>query len=518
MGKTRGAVAAGHSKTVQAAERILRGGGNAFDAVVAAQLTAFVAEPVLTSLGGGGFLMAETSPGKHILYDFFVQTPATKKDPSGLDFYPINADFGEASQEYHIGAGSIAVPGMVKGLFEIHRDLCTIPLKTLAEPAIELARKGVKMNCFQSGVFDIVRPIYRSSVESRDTFRSTGSPGELIRPGEILKQPKLAHTLEKLVRDGDDLFYKGEIAKSISGISREEGGHLGMNDLLSYKVIKREPLKINYRSHEISINPPPSSGGLLIGFALKLKNEFEKIPAEYGKGDYINRLAQIQQLTDKARLDAFLNNRVDDPVSTILAPDYLSLYKDEILNRLSAFRGTTQISVADDKGNLASLTSSNGEGSGVMIPGTGVMLNNMLGEQDLNPGGFHNWNRNERVTSMMAPGILTMNNNTKVAFGSGGSNRIRTAILQLLLHLIDYDMPLDEAVNAPRIHFEEDELNLEGGFDQTEIERVIEAYPNHKIWKTRNLYFGGAHAVSCGPGGFTGSGDVRRGGVARVVS
>lgn len=517
MSKPRGAIAAGHPETVKAAEMILREGGNAFDAVLAAQLTAFVAEPVLTSLGGGGFLMAETNPGKQILYDFFVQTPISKKDPAGLDFYPISADFGEALQEYHIGSGSIAVPGMVKGLFEIHRDLCSIPLQTLAEPAIELARRGVKMNSFQSGVFDIVRPIYRSSRGAKDIFRSTNNPGELIRTGEILKQPELANILEELVINGDQLFYKGEIAESISGISREEGGHLSMDDLQSYRVIKRNPLEITYRGQEIMINPPPSSGGLLIGFALKLKNEFEKIPAEYGTADYVSRLAQIQQLTDKARLDALVNNPNEDPDSMILDPDYLSVYKEEILNRMSAFRGTTQISIADKKGNLASLTSSNGEGSGVMIPGTGIMLNNMLGEQDLNPGGFHSWQPNERVTSMMAPGILKMNGDTSIAFGSGGSNRIRTAILQLLMHVIDYEMPLKDAVNAPRIHIEDNLLNSEVNLNKKEYSGLRKFYPNQKIWGKKSLYFGGAHSVGRWPKGFSGAGDVRRGGVGRVV-
>lgn len=517
MDKPRGAIAAGHSKTVQSAEIILKKGGNAFDAVIAAQFTAFVAEPVLTSLGGGGFLMAETPSGKQTLYDFFVQTPVSKKDPSGLDFYPIHADFGEAQQEYHIGAGSIAVPGIVKGIFEIHRDLCSIPLKTLAEPAIELARGGVQMNSFQSDLFDIVRPIYRSSSETRNIFRSTEDSEKLIQPGEILRQPELADILEELVKTGDSLFYAGEVAETISRVSRENGGHLSMDDFKSYQVIKRSPFRIMYRGHEVSINPPPSSGGLLVGFALKAKNEFEEVPAEFGTADYVSRLAQIQQITDKARVDEFVNSAFDGSAAILLDPDYLNMYKKEILDRISAFRGTTQISIADDSGNLASLTSSNGEGSGVMIPGTGIMLNNMLGEQDLNPDGFHNWKPNHRVTSMMAPGILKKKDQTNVVFGSGGSNRIRTAILQLLMHIIDYDMPLKEAVNAPRIHFEDNLLNSEINLNKKEYFGLRKYYPHQKIWDKKSLYFGGAHSVSAGPEGFSGAGDERRGGVSMVV-
>ena len=515
--KKKGVIAAGHPETVKAAERILRDGGNAFDAAVAAQLTAFVAEPVLTSLGGGGFLMAETGSGSQTLYDFFVQTPVHKKEPSELSFYPISADFGEAKQEYHIGPGSVAAPGMVKGLFEIHRDLCTLPIKVLAEPAIQLARSGVVMNRFQSGVFDIIRSIYRLSPEAAQIFRSTHAKGDLVREGETLMQPELAEFLEQLVIEGDRFFYEGEIARTVSQISNEKGGHLTEEDFRRYRVKKRKPLKIDFRGQKISINPPPCSGGMLIGFGLKLIEKLMKAPLQFGSAAYIDLLARVQEATDKARLDAFTGSSADESDLNLLNPDDLLRYAAEVRGRLTAFRGTTQISIADSEGNLASMTSSNGEGSGVMIPGTGVMLNNMLGEQDLNPGGFHNWKRNERVTSMMAPGILTMRDNTKVAFGSGGSNRIRTAILQLLINIVDFEMTLDEAVNAPRVHFEEDELNLEGGFDQAEIERVKERYSNHKIWKSRNLYFGGAHAVSSGPGGFTGSGDERRGGVARVV-
>lgn len=517
MSDPKGVVAAGHPETVKAAELILRDGGNAFDAAVAAQLTAFVAEPVLTSLGGGGFLMAETGSGSQTLYDFFVQTPVQKREPSELSFYPISADFGEAKQEYHIGPGSVAAPGMVRGLFEIHRDLCTLPIKILTEPAIQLARRGLVMNSFQTGVFDIIKSIFRSSPEAAQIFRSSHTEGELVREGETLRQPELADFLEQLVIEGDAFFYEGEIARTVSRISNEKGGHLTEEDFRSYRVIKRKPLKIDFRGQKIAINPPPCSGGILIGFGLKLMENLAKKPLRFGSAGYIDLLAQVQQTTEKARVDGFVGNTSDDPALKLLDPEDLLRYADEVRGRLSAFRGTTQISIADSKGNLASLTSSNGEGSGVMIPGTGVMLNNMLGEQDLNPEGFHNWQTNRRVTSMMSPGILTMNNNTKVAFGSGGSNRIRTAILQLLINIVDFDMTLDEAVNAPRVHYESGRFNAESGFEKKEIEKLEMHYPDRKIWKEKSLYFGGAHSVSSGPNGFSGAGDERRGGVARIV-
>jgi len=517
MNQPLGAIAAGHPETARAAEQILLDGGNAYDAVVAAQLAALVAEPVLTSLGGGGFMLAETASGNQVLYDFFVQTPIHKRDPSRLSFYPITADFGETKQEFHIGPGSIAAPGMVKGLFEIHRELCTMPLKRLAEPAIELAHNGLVMNSFQSSIFDIIRPIYYDSPEAKRIFQSSKMDDQLIREGEVLKQPELAELLENLVIDGERLFYEGEVAESISRICREGGGHLTREDLHNYRIIKREPLKINYRGHEIAINPPPSSGGILVAFGLKLMESVDPGNFQSGNEVWPDILVYIQQMTNRARIDAFVENPSDDPALKLLNPEYLEIYRKEIRERAASFRGTTQISIVDRDGNMASMTSSNGEGSGVMIPGTGFMFNNMLGEIDLNPGGFHAWRPNERMTSMMAPGIMKMKSGTHVVFGSGGSSRIRTAILQILLNLTDFNMSLIESIDAPRVHIEEKQLHVETGFGSNQLKRLKGLYPNHKIWNKKSLFFGGAHSVSHGPEGFSGAGDMRRGGVSVIV-
>jgi gamma-glutamyltranspeptidase / glutathione hydrolase len=515
---TKGAIAAGHPETAETAELILREGGNAFDAVVAAQLTACVVEPVLTSLGGGGFLLAKTESGAPVLYDFFVQTPLQKRDVSEIQFYPIKADFGTVQQEFHIGAGSIAAPGTVKGLFTIHKDLCSMPFKRLAEPAIDLARQGIAMNSFQSYVLDVVKPIYLSTAEAIQTFGSKQSGRQLTTEGDLLEQPVLADVLDQLVQEGDDIFYRGDIARSISNICSQQGGHLTDDDLKNYRVYKRKPLRIPYRNAVISINPPPSSGGILVGFALKLMESVNPAQMGFGSVDYLDLLAKVQGHTNKARIDAFGKSSTGQPESEILDSQYLEQYKNVITDRQLSSRGTTHISIIDNKGNMASLTSSNGEGSGLMIPGTGIMLNNMLGEEDLNPNGFHSWITGQRMTSMMAPGIASLNNKTKdIVFGSGGSNRIRTAILQLLINLIDFDMTLEQAISAPRIHFEKGLLNVENGFESSELNRLPKLYPNYKIWNEKSLFFGGTHAVQINQNGFTGFGDPRRDGVSIIL-
>lgn len=513
MNQNIGVVSAGHQATAEAAAEILKKGGNAFDAVVAAHMTACVAEPVLSSFAGGGFLLAETGKGQQTLYDFFVQTPHKIKPKSELSFFPIAADFGFAKQEFHIGPGSAATPGTVKGLFEIHRDLCSMPFSELAEYAIQLARKGVEMNAFQAGAIDITKPIYASNEEASEIFKSQQQSKKLVCEGELLRQPLLADFIDQLAIEGESFFYDGEIAEKIIKLCENQGGHLTKGDLRQYRVEKRRPLNVNYKDVSLSINPPPSSGGLLIGFALKLM-EFQKRDSDQS---YHEKLVQVQDLTNRTRIERIIKSQDPKGVFEILHTPFVKMYKNQIMNRRKASKGTTQISVMDANGNMASLTTSNGSGSGVMIPGTGVMMNNMLGEEDLNPGGFYNWPVNQRISSMMAPGILKFNDGRKVALGSGGSNRIRTAILQVLLNLVDHGMDLQEAIQSSRIHFENDFLNIEEGFTEEIQDRLSKRYPDHKIWEKGNLFFGGVHAVCEKNGEFSGFGDPRRGGVSIIL-
>ncbi|KPJ95555.1 MAG: hypothetical protein AMJ55_03530, partial [Gammaproteobacteria bacterium SG8_15] len=177
---------------------------------------------------GGGFLLAHPHSGKTLLYDFFAQTPRQKLPVDDINFYPIDADFGETTQEFHIGLGSIATPGAVKGMFAIHDELCSLPMTTLLEPAIELARDGVVVNELQAYIFDIIKPIYHCTAESYAIYRShlaaNNSQPALVRSGETLKQPALADTLEMLGKEGEQLFYEGEIAQSVVKACAENGG------------------------------------------------------------------------------------------------------------------------------------------------------------------------------------------------------------------------------------------------------------------------------------------------------
>ncbi|MCM8855323.1 MAG: gamma-glutamyltransferase [Candidatus Thiodiazotropha sp.] len=512
MKPIKGIVAAGHHETSNAACEILQAGGNAFDAAVAAMLVACVAEPVLASLGGGGFLTAQPTNSHPLVYDFFAQTPRQKMAEAELGFYPIEADFGTASQTFHIGMGSIATPGFIRGLYAIHRNHCRLPLSTLFQPAIQLAHDGVDINPFQHLITTIVAPILRASPEALAINASPQDPKQLIMMGECQKQPVLSNFLDTLLHEGDRLFYEGEAGAQLIKDCREKGGHLRMEDLIDYQVAVRTPLRHTYHNAQLVTNPLPSLGGTLIAFSLGLMASQTTEPTNAGKEKHLRLLARTMRLTQHVRGENHLS------MDRVLNADIGELYRERLRKGGLSTRGTTQISIADTKGNLASMTLSNGEGCGYIIPGTGIMMNNMLGEEDLNPSGFHQWPNKHRLASMMAPTLILTNDGRSIVTGSGGSNRIRSAILQVIVNLLDYDMPLQQAVSHPRIHFENDLLSLEPGIDESISRTLQDEFPRQQHWHNKNLFFGGAHCVMLDSRGkLTGIGDERRGGVCQTA-
>jgi gamma-glutamyltranspeptidase/glutathione hydrolase len=272
MKKITGIVAAGHVATAGAAQEMLQAGGNAFDAALAAMLAACVAEPVLASLGGGGFLTALPAQEDPVVYDFFAHTPKLRRPREAIDFQPIVADFGTASQVFHIGLGAMAVPGFVKGLFEIHRQRCRLPLDLLMEPAQKLAREGVEVNPFQDLIAQIVAPILRATPAALELHASPDDPSRLIGAGERHCLPALADFLSALENEGEALFYRGDVAHRLIEDSRERGGQLCREDLEDYRVIQRQPLIQRYRHARLITNPLPALGGSLIAFSLGLLN------------------------------------------------------------------------------------------------------------------------------------------------------------------------------------------------------------------------------------------------------
>lgn len=514
MTPRRGIVSAGHDDTADAAAQMLAAGGNSFDAAMAALCTACVAEPVLASLGGGGFLLAKRAGTAPVLYDFFTQTPRCKRPADGVHFYPIQADFGDATQEFHIGMGSIAVPGAIAGLFKVHRDLCCMSMKEIVAYGSTLADGGVVVNPFQHGISMIVEAILRASPEAFALHASPAHQGVLASSGERVRNPDLSRAFRRLADEGPDLFYRGEWGRQLADDCRRLGGHLSDTDLSNYQVVKRKPLSHRYRGDVIHTNPPPSLGGMLVCFALQLL-ESSGPAAAPDSSRYLHTLGSAMRLTQALRSDERAELVADPglPDSALVA-EYLALMAEQLIFP----RGTTQISVADRDGNLASLTLSNGEGAGYVLPDTGIVLNNMLGEEDINPHGFHRWPTDRRISSMMAPTLLERAGGDWVVTGSSGSNRIRSAVLQVLCNLVDHGLGLEEAVSAPRIHYEDGMLNMEPPIPDAVLEDLRAAWPDIRMWSGPSVFFGGAHSVaSMVNGSLFGAGDPRRGGVVRVV-
>ncbi|MGC1525067.1 MAG: gamma-glutamyltransferase [Phormidesmis sp.] len=532
-----GVVAAGHARTAEAGQAILRSGGNAFDGAIAAMLTACVAEPTLTSLGGGGFLLAQTAKGKNTLFDFFTQTPGSRTASSQLDFYPIEANFGDTVQTFHIGKASMAVPGMLAGVLHVHKKLGRLPLKAVVEPAIICAREGLAVSEFQGYCYNLLDSILMATAASRQMFAPSG---KRLRAGDRLQLREFADMLEYLAGLGDEearrFFYEGDIAQQIVRDCQSGGGYLTLTDFRDYKVIERSPLSVNYRGVQLLTNPPPSAGGALIAFGLELLDRFDLKDLEFGSKAHLTLLSQVMRWTNEARrshLDHALFSA--DIAQKFVAPDLVEKYAqplEALFNRgTNRWGSTTHISVIDSEGNAASVTSSNGEGSSYVVPGTQIMMNNMLGEEDLNPNGFNQWPLNQRMSSMMAPTMILREGKPELVLGSGGSNRIRTAILQVISNILDFDMSLAAAVNASRIHWENGVFHLEPGLSEPGLSEPepgiasatveplgeplgVESLGTDQvvIWQRSNMFFGGVHAVSSIAGELNGAGDPRRSG------
>lgn len=503
--ETRGCVAAGHPVTAAAAAEILRAGGNAFDAALAAVAAACVAEPVLCSTGGGGFMLARPADSPARLYDFFVHTPRRRRPPAEVQAAPVITDWGTTSQEFQIGLGTAATPGLVRGLYAVHRDLGRTPMPHILAPAVAAAHAGVEVTPFQAYLMTLVAPIYLGEPAARALFG--GPTGVPLRQGERLQNPELGAMLEALGREGERLFYEGEVAAAIVAQCREHGGHITAADLQAYRAIRREPLTLRYRDATLTTNPPPSAGGILIAFGLGLLGRLELGDLAFGSAEHLGVLSSVLARTVDVRALHGANE-------ALLADELLTRHAAELASARAAYRGTTHISVIDAAGNAASVTLSNGEGNGALVPGTGMMLNNMLGEDDVNPAGPHAWPEDQRLSSMMAPSAITRDDGWFAVTGSGGSKRIRSAILQVLSNIIDFGMSPADAVTAPRVHVEPGQVNLEGGFAGPGRERLAELFPHVIAWDQRNMFFGGCHTVARAPDGtLTGVGDPRRDGV-----
>jgi len=520
----RGAVAAGHPLTAEAGARALAEGGNAVDACVAAAFAAWVVESPLTGPGAGGFALVLPGDGRPArLADFFVATPGLGLPrPPGAQMHAIDVGFGgdsDTTQVFRIGEPSCAVPGTALGLEAVHRAYGTLPWRELVQPAIELARDGFELTRPQAHLHAILDLILRHAPEGRRVYSRPA--GERLVSGDVLRLPELADTLALIGDEGAAVLYRGELAGRIVDTVQAGGGSVTGDDLRAFRVVWRHPVRVGFRGYEFVSNPPPSSGGVLIAYGLAL---LERLPeAGAGTAEAVATLADVMREQTRARGAGFS----------------AALYRGGLAGRLLAepsFRaalgriaagappvpepvppgGTTHVSAVDAEGNAASISSSTGSGSGVIVPGTGIHLNNMLGEYDLAAPGRAAPGR--RLTSMMAPSAVVGPDGPRLVVGSAGSVRLRGAIMQVVEHVIGRGLDVAAAIDAPRVHTDGEHVHCEGGFEEHELDRLEARGYDVVRWRRRNLFFGGTNAVAVtGDGTMSAAGDARRGGAGLAV-
>lgn len=481
-----GAVAAGSRVTADAAAQILRQGGNAIDAIVAAAFAGAVSEPGLSGLGGGGFCLYRRPGSPPELLDFFVNVPGLGREPGKpIAMDTIEVQFEETTQIFHAGWGSVAVPGAFAGYLELHSTSGRLPLERILQPAIDAAERGVEVEPVTALDLQLVGAALGLTEGGRQLFFRNGKPKVT---GDVLLNPDYGRLLRALaagdIRGPHDPQYVGPVADAMD----EHGGALTAEDMRAYRPLRRAPIHWERMGQRIFTNAPPSFGGAIVARALR---DFEA-----DSGDRWSALMVALEQSTAAQREHDLHQP----------------------NATQVSRGTTHISVMDGDGFVAALTISIGTGSGIVVPGWGVLLNNMAGEEDLHPAGLGSLAPGTRMGSMMAPTIVESADGTITAFGTGGSERIRSTTSNMLLRLIDDGAALPAAVDAARVHIAPDGVvHLEPGLGTAE-RADLDRMHTVQAWRERDFYFGGVHAVRRHPDGVTEAvGDGRRGGVAYVV-
>ena len=483
------AIAAGSVATARAGAEVLAAGGNAVDAVLAALFASTVAEQVVASLGGGGFLLVRRPDGTVHLRDFFVDTPGRglPVDELDLHFLPMDVQYPSTVQTFHVGLGSAAVPGLLAGVLAAHDEFARLPMATLVAPARRYAEQGVVIEPAQGAITDLTRTLVALTPESR---RLVERDGRWLTTGDLVLNPDLGRFLQRLA-DGEVTSLQsapiaGPLLELMSG-----GGLITSADLGAYEVLDREPIVAERAGHTLFTNPPPSFGGPIIADTLAGAPAFDPDDAR-------SWLGLVETLTNATQH-----------------------WRSGGTPRATS--GTTHVSAVDGDGMVASLTTSNGVTAGFVVPGTGIQLNNMLGESDLNPDGFHATPPGQRIGSMMSPSILVAPDGNVVALGTGGSERIRSSLVEVMLRLLDAGQPLLEAVSAARVHPDADGLQVEPHLDPATIEALRALVPPGEygelnVWPEPNLFFGGVNCVQrLADGSVAAVADGRRGGGAMVV-
>ncbi len=463
-------VVSGNAVASEAGVRVLQQGGNAIDAAVAVGYALAVVFPEAGNIGGGGFALVRMSDGTTSVIDFRETAPGKATHDMYLDAS------GKQTDKSVNGHLSVAVPGTVAGLTAIHRLGGKLPMSSNIAPAVKLAEDGFIID--RHLAFNLVD--YKADLKNYpSTVKIFFRNGEVLTEGDTLFQPDLASTLRRIQESSGDDFYRGETARLIVQEMEKDGGIITLHDLLSYKAVKRSPLRGEYRGYEILTMPPPSAGGLCLLEMLSIMEPFQFNASDFHSSRSIHLMAEAMKRAFADRFEYTGDPEfVSIPVDSILAPAYLHRLSAEIdtLHATPAANvrhgtvtipegnNTTHYVVADEEGNVVSVTYTLNDlfGSKVIVDGAGFFLNDEMDDFASKPGeknmfGLLGTEKNaihpgKRPVSSMVPTIVVKDGTPVMALGARGGPRIITAVFQTLVNIIDFKMNIEQAVRAPRFH------------------------------------------------------------------
>lgn len=471
-----GMVTTAHPLASKIGADVLKKGGNAIDAAVAIQYALNVTEPMMSGIGGGGFMMVyDGKTEETTIINSRERAPAGAAPDMFLDENGVPIPFSERYK----GGTAVGVPGTLKGLETALGMWGTRSMKELISPSIQLAEKGFKIDSvLAAAISDNADTL--SATAAKDVFLPKGTP---LKEGDKLVQKDLAKTFKLIRSKGTDAFYKGEIGQALAGTVQDFGGSMTPDDLKRYNVTIDEPIWGEYQGYKIASMPPPSSGGVFLLQMLKILDDYNLSQYDVRSAAKYHLLAEAMHLAYADRA-AYAGDPefVDVPVDGLLHPDYIAKrqqmisldtvnpnpqagdpwkyeegtadYEQTVQPNDRQYGETTHFSVTDKWGNVVSYTTTIEQvfGTGIMVPGYGLMLNNELTDFDAVPGGANEVQPNKRPLSSMTPTIVFEDDKPVLTVGSPGGPTIITSVLQTILHTIEYDMELKAAVEEPRIY------------------------------------------------------------------
>ena len=518
-----GIVAAAHPLAAQVGAEILQQGGNAIDAAVATAFTLNVVEPNASGLGGGGFMVIRfADTGETAIIDYREVAPLAATE----DMYELDADGNVVDNANSRGYRAVAVPGQVAGLFLALEKYGTIDLAKALEKPIEYAEKGFEVSEGLSGIiadnFDKINAFPASAA----LYLKDGLP---LEAGEILVNTDLANTLRLIAEEGPDVIYNGPIGEAIAADMKANGGLITMEDFVAYKPAIREPVVGKYRDYEIVSMSPPSSGGTHIIQILNILEGFDLGTMEHNSAEHIHLMAEAMKRAYADRSKYMADpDFADIPLTGLLSKDYATHLRESIdpeaassdvsPGNPAAYEGasTTHVSIMDKEGNIVSLTQTIEcfFGSGVVIPGTGILLNDQMHDFTPRPGTANSVEPGKKPLSSMSPTIVLKDGQPFMTVGSPGGTRIITAVMQIISNIIDFDMGIQEAIEAPRIHCQGAEIRIEDRIPEEVRTQLEDIGQTVDVRGSYDLHFGGAQGVTFKDGKLYGGADPRRDGVA----